>query len=335
MGGLGMSGEVPAAVDAGMSGGVPAAVGVRSAIEAPTSFAEWMFDHWDAAVVRPLQILLIFGVAWVLRRIVHRAIDHAVTRMNSERPRRVYDRPGRVATVDPVAATAGERRRQRAEAVGSVLRSTSSMVIYGVAIVMALSLLGLPLASVIASAGLVTAALAFGAQNLVKDFLAGIAMLMEDQYGVGDVIDAGPASGTVEEVGLRVTRLRDSNGVIWYIRNGEIIRVGNKTQGWAVATLDIPVAYGENLGRVNATIAATLQELAEDPDWQPKILEPPVVLGIESLTPDLVTIRVSISTPPLAHAEVARELRARLKRAFDAAGIGVSLPANGTSPSPD
>ncbi|HKA69378.1 MAG TPA: mechanosensitive ion channel family protein [Actinomycetes bacterium] len=294
----------------------------------PPGSEDWLSEHYDGAVVKPLQIVLIVAVAWIIRRIVHRAIDHTLERLTKERPRRMYDLPGRVPTVDPLTTVAGERRRQRYEAVGSVLRSTSSLVIYGVAVLMVLSLLGLPLASVIASAGLITAALAFGAQSLVRDFLAGIALLMEDQYGVGDVIDAGAASGTVEEVGLRVTRLRDSNGVIWYIRNGEIIALGNKTQGWAVATLDIPVPYGEDLGRVNTVLAAALTELAEDPDWKPKILEPPSVLGIEAVTTDTVTIRVSVSTPPLAHDQVTRELRARLKRAFDAAGIRVPLPAN-------
>lgn len=295
-------------------------------------FGDWLADHWNGALVVALQILVILVVAWIIRRIVHRTIDHALARMTRNRPARVYGLPGRVPTVDPVLTTAGERRlQQRAESVGSVLRSVSSLLIYGIAVLLALSLLGLPLASVIASAGLVTAALAFGAQNLVKDFLAGMAMLLEDQYGVGDVIDAGLASGTVEEVGLRIIRLRDSNGVIWYLRNGEIVRLGNKTQGWAVATLDVPVPYGEDLGRVDTVLATTLTELAADPNWQAKILEPPSILGIEALTADTVTIRVSISTPPLAHDEVTRELRARLKRAFDAAGIRVALPAHTNS----
>jgi moderate conductance mechanosensitive channel len=293
---------------------------------------DWLADHWNGALVVALQILVILVVAWIIRRIVHRAIDHALARMTRNRPARVYGLPGRVPTVDPVGTSAGERRlQQRAESVGSVLRSVSSLLIYGISMLLALSLLGLPLASVIASAGLVTAALAFGAQNLVKDFLAGMAMLLEDQYGVGDVIDAGLASGTVEEVGLRIIRLRDSNGVIWYLRNGEIVRLGNKTQGWAVATLDVPVPYGEDLGRVDTVLATTLTELAADPKWQAKILESPSILGIEALTADTVTIRVSISTPPLAHDEVTRELRARLKRAFDAAGIRVALPAHTNS----
>lgn len=296
--------------------------------QAQEDFGDWLADHWNGALAVALQILLILVVAWIIRRIVHRAINHALARMTRNRPARVYGQPGRVPTVDPVGTTAGERRlQQRAESVGSVLRSVSSLVVYGIAVLLALSLLGLPLASVIASAGLVTAALAFGARDLVKDFLAGMAMLLEDQYGVGDVIDAGPASGTVEEVGLRIIRLRDSNGVIWYIRNGEIVRLGNKTQGWAVATLDVPVPYGEDLGRVNTVLATTLTEMAADPGWQAKILEPPSILGIEALTVDTVTIRVSISTPPLAHDEVTRELRARLKGAFDAAGIRVALPA--------
>ena len=129
-------------------------------------------------------------------------------------------------------------------------------------------------------------ALGFGAQSLVKDFLSGVFMIFEDQYGVGDVIDTGEAIGTVEEVTLRITRLRDANGVTWYVRNGEIIRVGNRSQGFATAIVDMPVSYAENVERVVGIIRETATAMGEDPDWADKFVEEPQVLGVESIVGD-------------------------------------------------
>jgi moderate conductance mechanosensitive channel len=164
-------------------------------------------------------------------------------------------------------------------------------------------------------------ALGFGAQSLVKDFLSGIFMIFEDQYGVGDVIDTGEATGTVEEVSLRVTRLRDGTGVVWYIRNGEIVRIGNKSQGWATALVDIPVAYSENLERVLPLIRSVVHALDESPEWQDKLLEEPNVVGVESMTGTSVTIRVVAKTAPQEQYGVSREIRERVKAAFDEHGI--------------
>ena len=159
--------------------------------------------------------------------------------------------------------------------MGALLRSTSTFVISAMAILTVMGLLGIPLGPLLASAGVGGVALGFGAQSLVKDFLSGIFMILEDQYGVGDVIDTGEAIGTVEEVTLRVTRLRDGNGVVWYIRNGEIVRIGNQSQGWSTAIVDIPVAYAENIERVIAVIREVVHEMDEDPDWQDRLLEEP------------------------------------------------------------
>ena len=152
-----------------------------------------------------------------------------------------------------------ERRRQRTETLGSVLRSLVTTIVFGVAFVMILDEVGIPIAPLLASAGVAGVALGFGAQSLVKDFLSGIFMILEDQYGVGDVIDTGEAIGKVEDVTLRVTRLRDGNGVVWYVRNGEIIRVGNRSQGWSTAIVDLPVAYTEDVERVQAILREALQ----------------------------------------------------------------------------
>ena len=183
------------------------------------------------------RLLLILVLALVLRTLLHRAVRRLVrTVVEGSTP--VVLRPLKErarGTMFEATALLSERRRQRAETLGSVLRSVVSVTVVSVAAAMALSELGLDLTPVVASAGIVGVAVGFGAQNLVKDFLTGVFMLLEDQYGVGDVVDAGPATGTVEAVGLRTTRLRDVEGTVWHIRNGEIVRVGNKSQGWARA----------------------------------------------------------------------------------------------------
>jgi moderate conductance mechanosensitive channel len=180
---------------------------------------------------------------------------------------------------------------------------------------------GVNLGPVLATAGVGGVALGFGAQSLVKDFLSGIFMILEDQYGVGDVIDTGEAIGTVEEVSLRVTRLRDGQGVVWYIRNGEIVRIGNKSQGWSTAMVDIPVAYSENLDKVIPLIRTVLHDLDESPDWKDKLLEEPQVMGVESMTGSVVTIRVIAKTAPEQQYGVSREIRERVKAAFDEHGV--------------
>ncbi len=146
-------------------------------------------------------------------------------------------------------------------------------------------------------------------------------MIMEDQYGVGDVIDTGEAIGTVEEVTLRITRLRDANGVTWYVRNGEIIRIGNRSQGSATATVDMPVSYAENVDRVVGILREAAAELGADPDFADKLIEPPTVLGVESIVGTTMTIRTLVECVPGEQFAVQRELRERLKTALDAAGV--------------
>ena len=174
-------------------------------------------------------------------------------------------------------------------------------------------LLGIPIAPLLASAGVAGVALGFGAQSLVKDFLSGIFMIFEDQYGVGDVIDTGEAVGTVEEVTLRITRLRDANGVTWYVRNGEIIRVGNRSQGFATAIVDMPVSYAENVERVVGVIRETATAMGRDPDWADKFVEEPQVLGVESIVGMTMTIRTIAQCVPGENFAVQREMRERLK----------------------
>ena len=155
----------------------------------------------------------------------------------------------------------------------------------------------------------------------MKDFLSGVFMILEDQYSVGDVIDTGFGTGTVEEVALRVTQIRDTNGVVWYVRNGEIVRIGNRSQGWSLATVDLPVAYDEDLDAVRTVVARVGAAMVEEDDLRDKLLEPPLVAGVESVAGEAVVVRVTARTAPQQSVPVARDLRERLKVAFDEAGI--------------
>src|SRR5690606_18463699 len=194
-----------------------------------------------------------------------------------------------------------ERQSQRVSTLGSLLRSVVTFVIVLITILTIMQVIGLPLGPVLASAGVGGVALGFGAQSLVKDFLSGGFMIFEDQYGVGDIIDTGEAIGTVEEVGLRVTRLRDASGVIWYIRNGEIVRIGNRSQGWSVATVDTEVSYAENAERVIDLITQVTHGLDDDPAWAERLLEEPSVVGVESIVGATMTIRTFAKCAPNQH----------------------------------
>ena len=189
--------------------------------------------------------------------------------------------------------------------------------------------LGVNLGPLIAAAGIAGVALGFGAQSLVKDFLAGIFILVEDQYGVGDIIDIGEVSGTlvtgtVEGVSLRATRLRSTNGTVWHVPNGTILRVGNMSQQWARALLDVSVVYGSDLDQAQAVIKRAADELWQDPAWSDEVLEEPELWGVENLAPEGVTIRLVVKTQPAEQFRVLRELRARIKAALDAVGVDLS-----------
>jgi moderate conductance mechanosensitive channel len=210
----------------------------------------------------------------------------------------------------------GERRQQRASALGSVLGNVASMTIFTIAVFIILGDMGLNLAPVLASAGVIGIAIGFGAQNLVQDFLAGIFMLLEDQYGVGDVINVADVTGTVEAVSLRITRIRDVNGVIWHIRNGTISKSGNESHGWARAVVDFPVPYELDIVEVRGLLERTAVAMWQDPAWQDVILERPEVWGVQEVSSDSVLVRVIARTAPLRQWEVGRELRELLKVAL-------------------
>jgi small-conductance mechanosensitive channel len=265
--------------------------------------------------------VVILLAAWVINRLVRRTIRRLVGAMGEERGLAALRAPTALARTDELPSL---RRVQRAETVGALLASVASFGIWTLAGLMALGTMGLDLGPLIAGAGIVGVALGFGSQNLVRDFISGIFMLLEDQYGVGDVVDAGPATGTVEGVGLRTTRLRDVNGTLWHIPNGEIRRVGNRSQGWARALVDVEVAYSTYLDAATQVIERAADDMWRDERWAHRILEEPELWGVEELGPDGVRVRLVAKTRPLEQWKVARELRARIKAAFDKAGVEVS-----------
>ncbi len=294
----------------------PAVPSFKDAQEGASNAAGWVEENWSTWLAIGLRVLLIVVIAAVLRVVVRRAITKLIDRMN----RRAGT--GASTALSGLLVNA-ERRRQRSEAIGSVLRSVASFLILGTAALMVLGTFQINLAPLLASAGVAGVAIGFGARNLVTDFLSGVFMILEDQYGVGDSIDAGVASGEVIEVGLRVTKLRGDNGEIWYVRNGEVKRIGNLSQGWSTAGVDVTVRSDEDLEKVKETIAAVGERMSKEEPWNEMLWGPIEVLGLDSVLLDSMVVRVSAKTMPGKSLTVERELRWRIKRAFDAAGIPI------------
>jgi len=283
----------------------------------------------------PVLITIIAAVIvwWVLGRIIRRVTRDAVRRASVDRPAQTR-RPEHTQELSD--ALMGQRREQRAQALGQLLSSIMTFTVFGLTILLVLTELGIDITPLLASAGIVGVALGFGAQTLVKDFLSGVFLVMEDQYGPGDVVDLGAAIGTVEEVTLRITRVRDMSGVVWYVRNGEILRVGNRSQGWTMAVVDLPIAYNEDLDRVRRIVEEIGTEMDADPLYDGVLFGTPTYAGVESVSGDAVFVRVTAKAAPDQQMNASRALREKIKLAFDEAGVRVpvlqrqSLP--GTQP---
>jgi small-conductance mechanosensitive channel len=274
----------------------------------------------DTIVSTTLSITLITVLALVARYLIHRAINRVVEGAASSRVSRLVSRAPRLGTGDH-AGPVSQRRAQRARTIGSVLRSLSSAIVLVIATVMVLAEFGVALAPILASAGIVGVAVGFGAQNLVRDFLSGMFMLLEDQYGVGDIVDLGEAGGVVEAVGLRITTVRDIKGTVWYVRNGEILRVGNMSQGYAVAVIDQPLAHTADISQAIDLVGRIAVERVAGEDIADDVLEPPEVLGVERVAPEGVTLRLTVKVKPGQQFSVQRALNAAITDGFDEAGI--------------
>ena len=270
-------------------------------------------------------LVLIFAIIvgalvlrWLLLVILRRAIDRVVSGVKKNHN---VEETQELASA-PLSAA---RIVQRTRTLGTVINSVLTVLVLTAALIAILQVIGVPVLGILGAAGVVAAGLAFGAQNLVKDILNGMFIVFEDQLGIGDVVDLGMATGTVENVGVRITSIRDVNGTLWHVRNGEILRVGNKTQGWARVILDIPVPYHSDLDEVKDAVLATAKEMADDPQWRRKVIEVPEIWGIESITAEALVMRLVMKTRSADQWDIARELRARVKRSLD--GLGVNVPS--------
>ncbi|MDG3008593.1 mechanosensitive ion channel family protein [Rhodococcus sp. D2-41] len=285
---------------------------------------DWLID-------RPVHIAIYVALAVAVRFLLHRMIDRMTKprakRDNARVPTPALLKPLREKAQDSMRdSTLRERRRQRAGTIGSVLKSTVSFAVLIWLILQTLAILGINVAPFIASAGIVGVALGFGAQNLVRDFLSGLFMMFEDQYGVGDIIDIGEAVGTVETVGLRVTTVRDKFGTLWYCRNGEISRVGNYSQGYAIALLMLPISYTSDVDLACTVALAAANAAVEEDELSPHILEAPEMLGVDDVSSDAVTLRLTVKVRPNTQWSVQRELHRRILKAFDDEGISAPYP---------
>ncbi len=266
----------------------------------------WWADFNDFGTVA-LRIVLILLVAFIVNRVARRAIQSFLVHLKS-----TPDQPARQSI--------------RQATLGMVLRSGLTIVVFTVALMMVLSEINIDLAPLIASAGIAGVAIGFGAQTLVRDFLSGFFMLVEDQFGVGDVIDVGEASGTVEALNLRTTEIRDVNGTLWYVPNGEIKRVANKSQDWARAVLDIEVAYNTDMNLAMHVIKEVADGVWRDELEHATITEEPEIWGVENFGENAISIRLVVKVQPGEQWSTAREIRRRLKLAFDEHGIEIPFP---------
>jgi small conductance mechanosensitive channel len=284
----------------------------------------------DWLIARPLRIVVILLLAWLANRALQRVIRRFVDQL--ERGTTVWGMGPSGPVSIPLSGPLGERGQRRAETIALVLRSVGRAVVLSIAALMVLGELDLDLGPLLAGAGIVGVAVGFGSQALVKDFLSGMFMLIEDQFGVGDVIDTGAAVGVVESVSLRTTRLRDVEGVVWHVPNGEIRRVGNKSQDWSRAVLDILVSHGADLGRVQEIIKREADGLWHDEAWSSIVLDEPELVGLENVGAGGITVRLVVRTKPADQWKVQRALRRRITEAFVAGGIAVPRLPEAISP---
>jgi small conductance mechanosensitive channel len=296
-----------------------------SAVLAVITHGQWVgFGQLLARKAGALVTLVAIGL--IIQFVLHRLVDKLVSKAeDGVLPDRLSHATFGRGQGEP--APGSTRRVQRAKTLGGLLKSITTGVIVAVVLTMMLAEIGLDIGPIIASAGIVGVALGFGSQTLVKDFLSGMFLIFEDQYGVGDVVDMGEGlNGTIEAVSLRVTRLRDTNGTVWYVRNGELYRVGNMSQNWARTVLDVEISAREDITRVRSVLKDVMHGLWDDDEFDGVVLEEPEIWGIQAITPDAITLRVTLKTAPMEQWRVARVLRERIKSRFDHEGIQAPYP---------
>jgi small conductance mechanosensitive channel len=288
--------------------------------ETLAGIADWFVD-------RPLRVVIVLLVAFVLTRLARRWVQRVVGRVMRPDilPTQRLQRIG-ISVPTMLEPETSARRDARANSISVMLTSTAIVVIWTIALLTVLGIVGIDLRPLIAGAGIAGVALGFGAQSLVKDCIAGLFMLLEDQYGIGDVVDLGEAVGVVEDISLRTTVLRGIDGTVWHVPNGVVQRVGNKSQLWSVALVDVDVAYHSDLVRAREVLHAAAQEVCDRPEFAGRVHESPQVLGVEALAADGITLRLTVRVDPGSQWELQRAIREAVKRSFDAEGIEIPFP---------
>lgn len=291
---------------------------------------DWFVARSGDFISALVNVVVIALVAVVARAVAGKVILRLVRRIvqSNAKIERAKTAAASKLVAKPAADNGVRKQRQemRAETIGSVLGSIASFAIFGVAFLMILGEFGISLGPVLASAGVVGLAIGFGAQSLVQDFLSGLFLMSEDQLGVGDVVDVGDAVGTVEVMTLRITKIRDLDGNLWYVRNGEILRVCNMNQDWANAVIEVPLDYLVDVEAAKRVMEECLQEFADDPEYAPQLLDKPEVSGVTAIGNGAVTIRSIIKTKPGAQWAIGRSARAWIKQRLDQEGIRVAMP---------
>lgn len=297
---------------------------VEQVQETAVRWFDWLLGAPLQSLVAVLAgVLLLVVLRWFIGRTV-RSVVSGSARVRRRAQALLQRTPARAALdSDPLAVA---RRVQRAETLGSVLRSASAVVVAIVVVTAVANINDWDLGPVLASAGVLGVALGFGAQTLVKDWLSGLFMLMEDQYGVGDVVNLGEATGTVEAIGLRVTQVRDLSGTLWYVRNGEVLRVGNMTQGWSRALVEVQVPPDADVDVAMDVLRQAAADLSDDPEIAQHLLGDAEVTGFEDMRAEAVTLRTLIKVAPAKQWTVQRALRARIRERLAEAGLEMALP---------
>ena len=253
----------------------------------------------------PLKVVLIVVAGLAVSRIMSRVARRFVRAVHERSPLRL----------------SSPRAEQRSKTLGDVLAGLVRSVIWTVVVLLLLGEVGVNVAPLIAGAGIAGIALGFGAQSLVRDFLSGFFILLEDQYGVGDVIVLGEATGTVEDVTLRVTRLRSTDGTVWFVPNGEVKTVGNTSMEWSRALIDVLVPYETDVRAVIGYLDEVAGAFGDDPAWSEAVLERPEVWGVQAMGADGITVRLVVKTAPRCQYDVARELRGRINERLRREGV--------------
>ena len=286
---------------------------------AEQSTTEEVVDYLDNTLVGAVIVLVvIFLVALIARWIWHRFVKRTTVAFTKSAVTRHLAGDKESPREREIAI---ERYRARAAAVSGILASTGTFIILAVAVLFAMSSVGIDVAPLLASAGIAGIAIGFGAQTIIRDFLSGVFMILENQFGVGDVVTVNGITGTVEDVGLRITTIRDFDGTVWYVANGSVTELGNRSQGWSVAVVDVPVAASADLEQAKEVLSQAAAELQQDERWTNRIMPEEPIVGVESITATGVTMRIRLHTVHEQQVSVARELRVRSIKALETAGI--------------